>query len=115
MSSSSCWPIPLVRNLKSSAAKPTPQPVTVAYSAVEAPASSRTMTESSRTRASVVLCMSSPDCRPLPFGRGEFPCALEDSRSLARLRPEFRDGGQPSLGSHLWTAGGHLGSSEQLH
>ena len=40
ISLSSAWPASLVRNLNSTAAKPTPTPVTVAYSAVVAPRSS---------------------------------------------------------------------------
>src|SRR5680860_536134 len=84
MSFRSCWPPSLVRNLKSTAAKPTPHPVTVAYSAVVAPASSR-MT------ANDVFCMTSPDCWPGPFDPGEFPDRAEVSPPRAPPHPGVPD------------------------
>src|SRR6476469_4954857 len=92
----SSWPAELVRNLKRTAAKPTPQPVTVAYSAVDAPTSSR-------TTDSEVCCMAAPDGCPGPAARGW----IADGQTVLDSGPgghdEFENGGQPRADPALWT------------
>src|SRR5438067_10437886 len=108
--SRSC-PAELVRNLKRTAAKPTPQPVTVAYSAVEAPTSSlltgtrrnpwlrlrlrlRSWDPDWSRVASAVWLMTSPDGWPGPEVRVD---GLMCSRFLDRVRGRdqvFASGGE---------------------